>query len=72
MVRQIAEAHGKKVKIVKGFNWFISFTGAFSKSVRKAAGSLVYKKDLSAYKDDYNIYDFSETIRRTEGFGSEE
>ena len=52
MVKLIAEAHGKKIRLIKGFGWLIKFFGIFSSTIQKAFGSLVYDREL-AFKDDY-------------------
>ncbi len=52
MVKLIAEAHGKKIRLIKGFGWLIKFFGFFSSTIQKAFGSLVYDREL-AFKDDY-------------------
>ena len=52
MVKLIAEAHGKKIRLIKGFGWLIKFFGIFSPTIQKAFGSLIYDRDL-VIKDDY-------------------
>lgn len=66
MVKQIAAAHGRKIKLVRGFGWAIKFMGLFTGLVKKAFGSLTYEKEMSRYKEDYIVADFAESIRRTE------
>lgn len=66
MVRMIGEVHGRKVKIVKWFNFmlkpFINRIGILN----KVFGNLVYDSKMSSYKDDYVVHRFSETIKQTE------
>lgn len=49
MVRQIAKKHGKRIYLVKGFNWVIYLMGylpgKIGRLVNKAFGSLIYEKD---------------------------
>lgn len=59
MVRMIAEQHGKKIKMVKVFNWAIRM--APLNVVRKVFGNLTYEP-----VDTVDKYDFYETIRLTE------
>jgi UDP-glucose 4-epimerase len=67
MVRLIAEAHGKKVRLVKWMNWLIRLTFGIG-VVNKAFGNLVYEQSLSDYdKANYRIRDLRESILKTEG-----
>ncbi len=66
MVKAIATVHNKKVRIVKGFGWLIKFMGLFVNAINKAFGSLVYDKDISCYKDEYETCGLQESINRTE------
>lgn len=66
MVKLIAAANGKKVRLVKGFGWALKFLGLFTGLVQKAFGSLTYDKELSVYKQTYIITDFAGSIGRTE------
>ena len=42
MVKLIAEAHGKKIRLIKGFGWLIKFFGIFSPTIQKAFGNFCY------------------------------
>ena len=42
MVKLIAEAHGKKIRLIKGFGWLIKFFGIFSVTIQKAFGNFCY------------------------------
>lgn len=66
LVKMIAEAHGKKVRAVKGFGWTFKIMSLFTGLVNKAFGSLSYDMELSEYKDNYRICNLKESIRRTE------
>lgn len=66
LVRMIAAAHGKKLRTVKGFTWLLKLASHFTAIVDKAFGNLSYDPALSDYKQNYQVCDFSESIRRTE------
>ncbi len=66
MVKLIATAQGKKVRLVKGFGWLLKFCSLFSGLVNKAFGSLTYEKALSEYREDYVVCILAESIERTE------
>ncbi len=66
LVRTIAKAHRKKVRLVKGFDWLLKLTGCFTGRVRKAFGSLIYLREMSEYKVNYRIDTFGESIEKTE------
>ncbi len=66
MVRLIAEAHGKKIKLVKLFNIPIKLLGFIFKFVNKVFGNMVYELSMSEYKDDYKIIDYNTSIMNTE------
>lgn len=69
LVKKIAEYHGRKIHIIKSFNWLIYlisiFPGKVGKMVNKAFGTLIYEKEE---QDDfsYNLWDFSHSIEETE------
>lgn len=60
MVQQIAEAHGKKIKLTGIFNWVIRIIPV--DIVKKVFGSLTYEP-----ADSVGKYSFAESIRLTEG-----
>ena len=60
MVKAIAEAHGKKIRLTKAFNWAVKICGV--KVVKKVFGDLVYEK-----VDTVDKYSLSESIGLTEG-----
>ena len=66
LVQMIAEAHGKKLHLVKGFAWSLKLMGKVSRLVNKAFGNLSYEMCLSEYKENYRVADLKETIQRTE------
>ena len=59
MVRAIAEAHGKKIRLTKAFNWAIKI--APMDVVKKVFGSLTYEP-----VDTVNKYGLADSIRMTE------
>lgn len=70
MVKQIAEAQGNKIRMVKVFNPFIRMLGVLGgkpgRLVNKAFGNMVYDRELSEYQEEYQIYGQKESIRLTE------
>ena len=65
MVKLIAEAHGKKIRLIKGFGWLIKFFGGFSPTIQKAFGSLIYDK-TNRNLISYSMMNFTESIKQTE------
>lgn len=70
MVKLIAEAHGKKITLVKILNPFLRLLGVLGGKpaglVNKAFGNMVYDGKMSEYREDYQIYGLEESIRLTE------
>jgi len=66
MVKLIAEAHGKKVRLTKMFNPILGVMGRKIGIVNKVFGSLVYDQSLSDYKFNYRIRNLKESIIETE------
>lgn len=66
MVKLIAEAHGKRIRLTKVFNPFFCAMGRSIGIVNKVFGNLVYDQGMSDYKDDYRIRDLKDSIRETE------
>jgi nucleoside-diphosphate-sugar epimerase len=66
LVKLIAEAHGKKVRLMRIFNPALKLMGNFVGTVNKAFGNLVYDKSMSEYREEYRVGDLRETIRKTE------
>ena len=70
MVQEIAAARGKKVRLLKVMNPLVALAsrmpGKIGAMANKAFGSLVYDRDMSGNVENYCIYDFQESIRRTE------
>ena len=72
LVKMIAEAHGKQVILISGFDWVLKIMSKATGLVNKAFGSLSYEMSISEYKDengktvDYRKVDLRESIKRTE------
>jgi len=66
MVRLIAEAYGKKVRLTKLANPLLSLLAKRVSMVNKAFGNLVYEKSMSIYKENYCVRSLEESIRMTE------
>ena len=62
----IAEAHGKKMCLVKGFGWSLKLISHLTGLVNKAFGNLTYDMNLSKYRGTYSVADLKESIIRTE------
>ena len=67
MVKLIALANDKKTPLIKGTTWMLKILSPFTGLVNKAFGNLAYDMEMSEYKEKYRIFDFEESIRRTEG-----
>lgn len=66
MVRMIANAHGKRVRFVRGVTWLLRLAGHFTGTINRAFGNLSYAPELSAYREPYQTVGLQESIRRTE------
>ena len=66
LVKMIAEAHDKKIMIVKGFGWALKLMSHATNLVNKAFGSMSYDMKLSKYKENYRVCGLEESIERTE------
>ena len=68
LVRMIAAAHGRRIKLVGGLTGLLKLMGAFTGLVNKAFGSLSYDMALSDYsRGEYREYTLQESIEITEG-----
>ena len=66
LVKLIAEAHGKKVRLVRGFGWALKIMSCVTGLVNKAFGSLSYEAGMSEYKQEYRTSTLVDSIRKTE------
>ncbi len=73
MVKLIAKEKGRKIWMTGLGNPFLRLLGAIGgkpgRLVNKAFGNIVYDKNLSVYKEDYQMYGLEESIRLTEVSG---
>ena len=66
LVKMIADAHCKKIRLVKGFGWALKIMSHVTGLVNKAFGNLSYEKSISDYRLEYRITNLVESIQRTE------
>lgn len=66
LVRMIAEANGKRVRLIKGFTWALRIMSHATGLVNKAFGSLSYDMELSVYTPIYHKVSLKESLERTE------
>ena len=66
IVKAIGAAHGRKVRLIKGFAWAVKFMGLFTGLVNKAFGNFAYEQEMSVYKQDYQVKDLAQSIEATE------
>jgi len=66
IVKKIGAAHGRKVRLVKGFGWAVKFMSLFTGLINKAFGSFTYDLAMSEYKQDYRLKTLDESIEATE------
>jgi nucleoside-diphosphate-sugar epimerase len=66
MVKEIAEVHGKKIRLIRGLRPFVKVLSYKVGIMNKVFGDMVYEKGMSAYKEDYIVKDFHESIKSTE------
>lgn len=67
LVQIIAQLHGRKVYLIKGFGWALKLLSHVTPLVNKAFGGLCYDKAMSAYRENYNRFALEESIKKTEG-----
>ena len=66
IVKKIGVAHGRKVRLVKGFGWALKLLRSLTGIVDKAFGSLCYDFELSRYHKEYCVKNLQESILETE------
>ncbi|MBG9814571.1 NAD-dependent epimerase [Bacillus endophyticus] len=64
MVKLIGEFNGKNVRLIMSFN-SLYILRKFN-MLNKVFGNLVYDKQMSEYKKNYQVYDFYKSIAKTE------
>lgn len=68
LIKNIAQAHGKKIYVIKGFSWCVKLLSHVTGIVNKAFGNLSYEQDMSKYdKGDYQKISLEQSIKLTEG-----
>lgn len=65
MVKLIAKAHGKNIRMTKVFNPMIELLRI--NIIKKLFGSLTYERELSVHNKKYCVCDFETSIAQTEG-----
>ena len=66
LVKTIAAANGRKIRLVRGFGWILRIMGLFIGAVNKAFGNLTYDQAMSEYETEYRKYGLEESIKETE------
>lgn len=66
MVKLIAKENNKKIIFIKGLTWCLKILSRFTGLVNKAFGNFYYQKELSVYREDYQLISLEESIKRTE------
>jgi UDP-glucose 4-epimerase len=66
LVKAIAAARGKRVRLVPGFGWALKALSFATGLVNKAFGNLSYDQSLSEYKTEYRLFTLQESIEETE------
>lgn len=67
LVRAIGECHQKRIVLIPGLEFLLKAGSIFSPLINKAFGSFVIDRQLSLYKEDYQIVGLAQSIRETEG-----
>lgn len=65
MVRMIAAANGKKIRLVGGMTWLLRILGCFTGAVGKAFGNITYDRALSEYPG-FECISLEESVAETE------
>lgn len=66
LVQMIACCHGKRLKLIPGFEWLLKLMSLFSGYVNKAFGNMSYEEHLGDYREEYRLYSLEESIKETE------
>lgn len=66
MAKRIAQIHGKRLLLIKGFHWALKLLSYQTELVNRAFGNLCYDRELSRYKQDYCVKTLEESIQETE------
>ena len=68
LVKMIAQAHNRRIFLVKGCEFPLRLLAKFTGLVNKAFGSLAYDMLLSEYRQNYRLYTLRESIIKTENY----
>lgn len=66
MVKIIAEIHGKNLRLMKWFNFFLRLLSLKIRSFNKMFGSFMYDMVMSEYSGHYTVKAFEESIKASE------
>ena len=66
MVKMIAEAKGKKIRLIGGLGWALKLMSHITGLVNKAFGNLTYEEHMGDYAKEYRSVGLVESIRETE------
>ncbi|MBS4218984.1 NAD-dependent epimerase/dehydratase family protein [Bacillus sp. FJAT-49711] len=64
MIKLITEAHGTRIYMTKIFNPLLKKMK--NNTINKVFGDLIYDKQMSEYQENYCLYDFRESVFKTE------
>lgn len=65
LVKMVAEVHGKRVRLVKGFGWLLRLLSHVMPVVNKVFGNLRYERNMSRY-NGFETLSLTKSISRTE------
>lgn len=68
MVKLIAEANGKKIRLVKVFNGILKLMALKVGLLNKVFGNLIYEQGMSDYKENYRIRDLQESVQNSNNY----
>lgn len=66
IVRMIGEAHGRRIRLIKGMECLLKLLSFATGLVNKAFGSMCFQQELSVYKEEYQKVSLKESIQRSE------
>ncbi len=66
LVKSVANAHNKKLAVIKGFGWLFKLFAPIVPKINKVFGNLSYASDLTEYPVEYRLYSLEESVKETE------
>jgi UDP-glucose 4-epimerase len=66
VVKLIANSNGKRIILIKGFEWMFKILGEKVTLINKAFGNLYYDPKMSEYKEIYQNYNLRQSIEMAE------